>query len=126
LKDREAEFTRLKHEAEEFPATLKREAEQAAALATRTAQEKFEREITLLKKESESDKRIAELQVKALQEEISRQAAHIVNLQKQADEAKQQVQEIAVKAIEGASGAKALAHINEIAIEQAKHRSPQS
>jgi len=36
------------------------------------------------------------------------------------DEAKQQVQDIAVKAIEGASGAKALAHINQIAMEQAK------
>ncbi|MGA2270789.1 MAG: hypothetical protein ABSH44_20135 [Bryobacteraceae bacterium] len=37
-------------------------------------------------------------------------------------EAKQQVQDIAVKAIEGASGAKALAHINQIAMEQAKNR----
>jgi len=43
-------------------------------------------------------------------------------LQKQLDEAKQQVQEIAVKAIEGASGARALSHINQIAMEQAKHQ----
>jgi hypothetical protein len=35
------------------------------------------------------------------------------------------VQDIAVKAIEGASGARALSHINQIAMEQAKHRSPQ-
>jgi len=35
------------------------------------------------------------------------------------------VQEIAVKAIEGAFGAKALAHINQIAMEQAKHHTPQ-
>ncbi len=34
-------------------------------------------------------------------------------------------QDIAVKAIEGASGAKTLAHINQIAMEQAKHRSQQ-
>ena len=46
----------------------------------------------------------------------------VAALQKQLDEAKQQVQEIAVKAIEGASGAKALSHINQIAMEQAKHR----
>ena len=47
-------------------------------------------------------------------------------MQKQLDEAKRQVQEIALRAIEGASGAKTLTHINEIAMEQAKHRGPQS
>jgi hypothetical protein len=36
--------------------------------------------------------------------------------------ATQQVQDIAVKAIEGASGARALSHINQIAMEQAKNR----
>jgi len=34
----------------------------------------------------------------------------------------QQVQDIAVKAIEGASGSKALSHVNQIAMEQAKNR----
>ena len=46
--------------------------------------------------------------------------------QKQLDEAKQQVQDIAVKAIEGASGARALSHVNQIAMEQAKTRSGQA
>ena len=46
-------------------------------------------------------------------------------LEKQLADAKQQVQDIAVKAIEGASGAKALSHVNQIAMEQAKNR-PQS
>ena len=56
----------------------------------------------------------------------ARQNAHIADMQKQLDEAKRQVQEIALRAIEGASGAKTLSHINEIAMEQAKHRGPQS
>jgi len=43
-------------------------------------------------------------------------------LEKQLADAKQQVQDIALKAIEGASGAKALSHINQIAMEQAKNR----
>ena len=47
------------------------------------------------------------------------------DLNKQLADAKQQVQDIAVKAIEGASGARALSHINQIAMEQAKNR-PQS
>jgi len=75
-----------------------------------------------LKKESEAEKRLAELQIKTLEDNLARQSAQMAALQKQLDEAKQQVQEIAVKAIEGASGAKALSHINQIAMEQAKHR----
>ena len=38
-------------------------------------------------------------------------------LEKQLEEAKRQVQAIAAWAIEGASGARALGHINEIAME---------
>jgi colicin import membrane protein len=86
----------------------------------KAAEQKFEQEILLLKKEAETEKRLSSLQVKTLEETIARQAAQIDALQKQVDEAKQQVQDIAVKAIEGASGAKALAHINQIAMEQAK------
>jgi colicin import membrane protein len=60
------------------------------------------------------------LQVKGLEETVARQAAQIGAIEKQLADAKQQVQDIALKAIEGASGARALAHVNQIAIEQAK------
>ena len=78
--------------------------------------------MSALKKDAETEKRVAELQVKGLEEQVARQAAQIGALEKQLAEAKQQVQDIAVKAIEGASGARALSHINQIAMEQAKNR----
>jgi colicin import membrane protein len=81
--------------------------------------------MTLLKKDSDSEKRIAELQIQALKDAGVRQAAELAKLQTQIEEAKKQVQEIAVKAIEGASGAQALSQINKIAMEQAKTRAPQ-
>ncbi len=111
---------RLRKEAQEFPETLKTESEKAAVLAGKAAGQKFEQEILLLKKEAETEKRLASLQVKTLEDTIARQVAQIDALQKQMEEAKQQVQDIAVKAIEGSSGAKAVAHINQIAMEQAK------
>jgi len=120
LKEQELELQRLRKEAQEFPESLKTESEKAALLAGKAAEQKSEQEILLLKKEAEVEKRLAALQVKTLEDTIVRQAAQIAALQKQVDEAKQQVQDIAVKAIEGASGAKALAHINQIAMEQAK------
>ena len=75
-----------------------------------------------MKKDAETEKRLASMQVKSLEESVARQQAQIAALEKQLADAKQQVQDIAVKAIEGASGAKALSHINQIAMEQAKNR----
>jgi hypothetical protein len=120
LKEQEQELLQLRKETQEFPESVKTESEKAAALASKAAGQKFEQEIVLLKKEAETEKRLASLQVKTLEDTIVRQGTQIEALQKQMEEAKQQVQDIAVKAIEGASGAKALAHINQIAMEQAK------
>jgi colicin import membrane protein len=78
--------------------------------------------LLVLKKDAESEKRLAELRIRTLEETLAHQAAQVATLEKYLAEAKQQVQDIAVKAIEGASGAKALAHINQIAMEQAKTR----
>lgn len=125
LKASEEELKSLRKEAVEFPARLQRESEKAAAEATRVSEQKFEQSTLLLTKDSEGEKRMAELRIKALEENLTRQSAQMAALEKQLEEAKRQVQEIAVKAIEGASGARALTHINEIAMEQAKHRTPQ-
>src|ERR1019366_1290852 len=125
LKASEEELQRLRREAAEFPIRLRNESESAAAEAVRVSEQKFEQRILLLSKDSEAEKRFAELRIKAVEESLSRQSTQTATLEKQLEEAKRQVQEIAVKAIEGASGSRALTHINEIAMEQAKHRTPQ-
>jgi colicin import membrane protein len=122
LKDREEELARLKKEADDFPAHVQREAQSAAEQARRDAEARLEQQILVLKKDAETEKRVAALQVKALEDTAARQQGQIAALEKQLADAKQQVQDIAVKAIEGASGAKALSHINQIAMEQAKNR----
>ena len=105
-----------------MPARLKKEAEAAAKEATRAAEARLEQQLLVMKKDAETERRLAELQVKTLEETVARQAAHMAGIEKQLTDAKQQVQDIAVKAIEGASGARALSHINQIAMEQAKNR----
>ena len=125
LKSSEEELQRLRKDAVEFPSRLQQESERAATEAVRATEQKFEQRMLLLGKDSEGEKRLADLRIKALEENLARQSAQMAALEKQLEEAKRQVQEIAVKAIEGASGARALSHINEIAMEQAKHRTPQ-
>jgi colicin import membrane protein len=125
LKEREVEWAQLKKEVDDFPARLKKEVDAAETVALKNAEQKFEQQMTLLKKDSDAEKRIAELQIQSLKDAVNRQAAEITKLQAQIEEAKKQVQDIAVKAIEGASGAQALSQINKIAMEQAKTRAPQ-
>jgi hypothetical protein len=125
LKEREEEVARLRKEAEQFPIRLQKEIDKAATEAAKRAESRFEQEILLLKKDAEAEKRLAEVQARTLQDLLSQQTAQVASLEKQLEEAKRQVQDIAVKAIEGASGARALSHVNQIAMEQAKQRGPQ-
>jgi hypothetical protein len=126
LRDREDEVAKLRKEAEQFPERLKVEVERAASEATRLTESRLQQQVASLQKDADVEKRMADLRVKTLEGTVEQLTAQITSLQKQLDEAKKQVQDIAVKAIEGASGARTLTHINEIAMEQAKHRSPQS
>jgi len=126
LREKEEEGARLRKEVDEFPARLKMEVDVAVSNAVKSAEQRFEQERILLKKESESERRLAELQIQALQDQLARQSAEIEKQRAQVEDAKRQVQDIAIKAIEGASGAQALSHIDKIAMEQAKTRAPQS
>ncbi len=125
IKEKEEEWSRLKKEVEEFPARLKKELDAAMAAGVKVVEQRSEQQIMLLKKDSEAEKRFAELQIKSLQDTIARQSVEIETLHKQVEEAKLQVQDIAVKAIEGASGAKALTDVKQVLMEQAKTRLPQ-
>ena len=122
LKEREEELARLRKEAEAFPKRLEAEANGAAERARHESEARLQQEILVMKKDAEAEKRFGELRVKMLEETGVHQQAQIAALEKQLADAKQQVQDIAVKAIGGASGARALSHINEIAMEQAKNR----
>lgn len=122
LKEKESAFARLSKEAEEFEGRLQREVERAVAEAVRSAERNHEQQMALLRKDAEAERRLAELQIRSLQETVSRQTTHIESLERRLEEAKGQVQDIAIKAIEGASGAKALSHVEQIAMEQAKTR----
>ena len=123
VKEREEEYVRLQQEVSGFPPRLQAETERAASEATRQTEQRFEQQVLMMTREREADRRLSDLQIKTLEESVARQTAQMAALQKQLDEAKQQVQDIAVKAIEGASGARALSHVNQIAMEQAKTRS---
>lgn len=118
LKTQEEELATLRKTVQEYPARIQKEIDKAVAEAILRTEEKLAHEIELLKRDNDSERRIAELKIKTLEDSLLRQMAQVSSMQGQMEEAKKQVQDIAVKAIEGASGAKAF----QIAFEQAKSR----
>ncbi|NJR21977.1 MAG: hypothetical protein HC786_07305 [Richelia sp. CSU_2_1] len=74
----------------------------------------------LLAKDIEGQKQNYELQIQGMLQTIQNQESRIASLSKQLDAALKQVQDLAVKAIEGASNLSSFQAVKEIAIEQAK------
>ena len=123
VKTQEAEIADLRARVTGFPPELTAAVERAEKEANSRAETQARQEAQLLAKEIDGDKRVAQLKISALEESVARQVAQSEALTKKLDEANAKVEEIAVKAIEGASNARALTTINEIAMEQAKNLS---
>lgn len=118
LKSQEEELNSLRKTVEEFPTRMQNEIDKAVSMAILRTEQKREQEIELLQRDRESEGRIAELKIKTLEESLLRYLSQFSSMQAQVEEAKKQVQDIAVKAIEGAAGAKAF----QLALEQTKGR----
>lgn len=73
-------------------------------------------------KEIEGGQRLFELQIQAREETIQNQTAQIQSLSKQLDVALKQVQDLALKAIEGSANIQSYQAFREIAMEQAKNQ----
>ncbi len=74
----------------------------------------------LLAKDIEGQKQNYELQIQGMLQTIQNQDARLASLSQQLDSALKQVQDLAVKAIEGSSNLRSFEAVREIAIEQAK------
>ncbi|MFM7407737.1 MAG: hypothetical protein ACKO3K_14045 [Cuspidothrix sp.] len=118
--DREKEFTELKAKVEAFPkdkeTALKKATEEGKGIATYQAKVKSD----LYGKEVEGQKRFYEQRLQSLEQTITNQQTRLENLSRQLESALKQVQDLAVKAIEGSSNVNSYQAMKEIALEQAK------
>ncbi|BAY15407.1 hypothetical protein NIES21_12240 [Anabaenopsis circularis NIES-21] len=118
--ERETQFVEAKAKVEAFPkdkeAALKKATEEGKGIAHYQAKVKSD----LYGKEVEGQKRFYEQRLQSLEQTINNQETRIQNLSKQLDSALKQVQDLAVKAIEGTANVNSYQAIKEIALEQAK------
>jgi hypothetical protein len=121
LAKQEREYAELKEKVETFEeklkAKIKQSSEEGKGIGTYQAKVKAD----LRNKEIEGEKQNDRLKIEALERTIQDKATRIDKLSQQLDAALQQVQNLAVKAIEGSSNRNSFEAMKEIAIEQAKN-----
>jgi uncharacterized coiled-coil protein SlyX len=120
ISEREKQFEEFKAKVEAFPkdkeAAIKKATEEGKGIAHYQAKVKSD----LYSKEVEGQKRFYEQRLHSLEQTITNQETRIQNLSKQLESALKQVQDLAVKAIEGTSNVNSYQAMKEIALEQAK------
>ena len=120
IAEREKQFEELKAKVDAFEkekeAAIKKAKEEGKGIANYQVKVKAD----LQTKEIEGNKRFYELRIQSLEQTIQSSEARLQHLSKQLDAALKQVQDLAVKAIEGASTISSYQAFKEIAMEQAK------
>lgn len=106
LAAREGEIKELQSRVERFPQELAAATKQAEQAVRSEAQKQAALEAKLAKMEADAEKNMTTLKISGLEDLLKRQAAQIEGMTKQLTAAQTQVQAMAVKAIEGASGMK--------------------
>jgi len=103
IAEREKEFASLQAQVQEFPKRL----ETAVAAAVKDATERLQREAKyqqdLLHKDVEGQKNVLTARIQSLEKTVKEQADQLARLSLQQEAAYQKIQDVAVKAIEGAS-----------------------
>ncbi|NER26692.1 MAG: hypothetical protein F6J89_03435 [Symploca sp. SIO1C4] len=120
IAQQEKEFAEMKAKVEAFEkekeAAINKAKEEGKGIANYQVKVKAD----LQSKEIEGNKQFYELRIQALEQTIQNQEVRIQTLSQQLDIALKQVQDLAVKAIEGASNFNSYQALKEITLEQAK------
>ncbi len=118
--DREKEYAYATLQVEEFQKKLEENIKNGKENGRNIGNYQAKVKADLLAKEIEGEKQVYQLRLQSLNQTIQNQEMRIQSLSKQLDSALKQVQDLAVKAIEGSSNVSSFQAMKEIAMEQAK------
>ncbi len=120
ISDQEKEYAEAKRKVEEFEEKLKAEVKKATDSGKGIGSYQAKVKNDLRNKEIEGETQNSNLRVQALEATIANNQARINSLSQQLDSTLKQVQDLAVKAIEGASNRNSFEAMKAVALEQAK------
>lgn len=120
LAEREEAVAEARAEAEGLDDRLEKARKQATEEGTSIARRQAKVKADRLEKQVEGDKRVLEMEIGALTEQITSQEARIKHLNAQIEATLKQTQDLAVQSIKGAEQASSFETLKRIAIEQAR------
>jgi DNA repair exonuclease SbcCD ATPase subunit len=120
IAEKEKEYTEAKEKVTEFEEKLRKKVKQGEeeGKAIGNYQAKVKQDLRV--KEIDGERQNYQLRIQSLTQTISNQEARMAKLIQQLDSAQKQVQDLAVKAIEGTANRQSYEAMREIAMEQAK------
>ena len=119
---REGELAGLQGRVRELEETWRVEVDKARIEATRVADDRASHEAELRAREVDGNQKLWAQRISTLEASLEEKNLRIGQLQEETRESSVKVRDIAIKAIEGASGATALSRVSEIALHQARGR----
>ena len=118
--EQEAELNELKKKVTAFPKEMEAALVKAAKETTERINLDAKNREEIQKREFAGEKNVLTTRIESLEKTVKEQSERIIKLNQQLEKAYQQVQDIAVKTIEGSSDAKSLANLQQWVSEQMK------
>jgi len=120
IADQEVELNDLRKRVAAFPKEMEAAINKAVKETTERINLDAKNREELQKREFTGEKNVLTTRIESLEKTLREQSERIVRLNQQLEKAYQQVQDVAVKTIEGAASAKSLAHLQQWVSEQMK------
>ena len=114
VSEREKEYEELKAKASEFPAELEASVNKAVEENETQLKKEYESKISLLEKEFAGEKNVLSSKIEMLEKSNAEQEKKITELSAKLEKAYQKVQEVAEKAIDGASNIKSFNELQKL------------
>ena len=122
INSREKEFESLQAQVAEFPRKLEAAVAKAVEESNRRIELETKYQKDLLQKEFEGQRNVLTAKIQSLEKTVQEQNEQITKLSAQQDAAYQKIQDVAVKAIEGASKASSFSDLKHVLSEQIKKK----
>lgn len=120
ITQKETEFVELQRKVSNFPKELELAVNKSVKEAVEKVQLEAKNKEDLTKKEFDGERNVLNTRIASLEKTVKEQSEQIARLSQQFEKAYNQVQEIAVKSIEGSSNAKAFTSLQQLVTEQAR------
>lgn len=124
--EKETELNELREQASAFPKELQSAVSKAVKEALQRVELEAKNREELLKREFDGERNVLNTRIEALEKTVTEQNEQIAKLSQQVEKAYSQVQDIAIKAIEGTSRSQPLANLQQLMAEQTRKQSQET